>query len=93
MTQLSYPEQLKLYLQSWKHWGGLYLEMDELNKLMPASRESLLAQMHDSIRECTLCKLCKGRRQVVLELGIRRRSSCSWAKVRERMKTCRESHL
>jgi uracil-DNA glycosylase family 4 len=71
MTQLSYPEQLKLYLQQLEALGveELYLEMDELNKLMPASRESLLAQMHDSIRECTLCKLCKGRRQVVFGVG------------------------
>jgi DNA polymerase len=67
------PYQLGLsrYLQQLQALGvdAVYLDPAQLEKLIPPSKADALATMHESLRDCRLCKLCQGRKQVVFGVG------------------------
>lgn len=63
-------EGLQRYCEQLRALGieQLYLPPEAL-KLKPAGHEEALLALHDSIRDCTRCKLCQGRTQVVFGTG------------------------
>lgn len=47
----------------------LYLSPEDIGNAMPATNKKQLESLHESIRDCKLCKLCKERTQVVFGVG------------------------
>jgi DNA polymerase len=65
------PNVLYQLLKQYQQMGmdSLYLSPEDIGRVMPASNKKQLEALHDSIRGCTLCKLCKERTQVVFGVG------------------------
>lgn len=65
------PNVLYQLLKQYQQMGmdSLYLSPEDIGSVMPASKKKQLEALHDSIRDCKLCKLCKERTQVVFGVG------------------------